>query len=119
LSGFFLDVDHFLDYSLALRPQRNLVDFFQFWATFREKRLFEFLHAWEFIPLLLLADGLGWQRPWTLGLALGLCHHLTLDQIGNGVTPNAYWLSWRCATGFRSQGLLRALATSSRGLPRD
>lgn len=109
LTGVFIDLDHVWDYVLARRRIPRPREFFRFWAEFREERLYTWLHAWEFVPLLLLGSWLGPAREICLGLAWGLFQHLLLDQLGNGVTPGAYWLAWRWAKGFRSRYLLKSL----------
>ena len=88
LSGILIDVDHYLDFYL-LRGKfpfryKDLVDFCAF---DKGKKLYLFLHAYEFLLILwfsILYFHLG--KIW-LGVALGLTVHLGIDQFTN---PGAY-----------------------------
>lgn len=104
--GWLLDLDHVPEY-LAARPQRiSAEDFFAFWRTFNEPRVYLWLHAWEWVPLLGAAWLLGWAPAATGGLAFGLLHHLILDQFGNCVRPAGYSLLQRLRSGFKSEYVL-------------
>lgn len=85
ISGFLIDVDHFVDYVTG--PRRIILP----------------LHGWE---LLLLAGAI--DRAMRLGGALvgSYLLHLILDQIWNKKrSPLAYFLTYRASRGFREDEL--------------
>jgi hypothetical protein len=92
LGGFFIDVDHAVDYVLFerqadLRPGT----FLRYYLEGRVQRLVLALHSYElFAALGVLAWWL--QTPWLAGYLVGGLMHLALDIAFNGqLTPRSIW----------------------------
>ncbi len=107
LAGFFMDLDHLVDYVIAGQRSLRLQDFLGFYRHFNEKHIWVPFHGWEAVPVLLLLAWWGIWPAWLIGLAFGLAHHLALDQWGNGLHPAAYCLSYRVAVGFKCSKIMR------------
>lgn len=87
LGGFFIDVDHVVDYVIRrVWPSRRI--------------LVLPIHSWEF------ATGLGLlavfrRRPWLTTLAVSFAVHLLMDQFSSSTGhPLRYLLGYRLARGF-------------------
>jgi hypothetical protein len=77
--GFFIDIDHALDYVLFNR-QRDLrpAAFLRYYLEARPERVVLALHSWELFALLAtIASWTGWQLLW--GYLGGAAMHLLLD----------------------------------------
>jgi hypothetical protein len=119
--GFFIDVDHAVDYVLVER-QRDLRPgaFLRYYVEGRVRRTVLALHSWELMTVLI---ALAWTsaNPWLLGYVGGALMHLALDLAFNGeYTPRSivafYSFAYRAAHGFDAERLLgggppRPLAT--------
>jgi hypothetical protein len=111
LGGFFIDVDHAVDYVLFerqadLRPGA----FLRYYLEGRVQRLVLVLHSYE---LFVLLGVIAWwlQAPWLLGYLLGGLMHLALDIAFNGqLTPRSIWAFYsfihRARHGFAAPRLL-------------
>jgi hypothetical protein len=64
------------------------------------ENIFIFLHAWEWILVVLVVLWLIAWPPVVVGLAIGLFVHLLLDQLINRHHPWAYFLAFRAAHRF-------------------
>jgi hypothetical protein len=111
LGGFFIDVDHAIDYVLFER-QRDLRPraFLHYYLSGRVRRLVLMLHSYELFAVLALA---AWwtQSLWLGGYLLGALMHLALDITFNGEqTPRSivafYSFGYRLAHKFRAEDLL-------------
>jgi hypothetical protein len=106
LGGFFIDVDHAVDYVLFNR-QRDLRPsaFLRYYLEARAERVVLVLHSWELFALLAaLAWWTGWLLLW--GYLGGATMHLLLDIVFNGelIPRNIvafYSFAYRAAHGFR------------------
>jgi hypothetical protein len=92
LGGFFIDVDHAVDYVL-FDGQRDLrpATFLRYYLEGRGRRLVLVLHSYE---LFLMLAGLAWwlEAPVLVGYLLGGLMHLALDIAFNGqLTPRSIW----------------------------
>jgi hypothetical protein len=92
LGGFFIDVDHAVDYVIFDR-QRDLRPgaFLAYYLEGRARRLVLTLHSYELFALL---GVLAWwsETPWLAGYLLGGLMHLALDIAFNGqLTPRSIW----------------------------
>jgi hypothetical protein len=86
VSGFFVDFDHLLDFTVG-----------------RGKWIILPLHGWEYVPVWLLID-----RRLRLGGALvgSYVLHLAIDQVWNDKrSPLAYFLTYRASKRFREDEL--------------
>lgn len=118
--GFFIDVDHALDYVLVER-QRDLrpAAFLRYYAEQRMRRVALLLHSYELVALLaLLAWVTGSVPVW--GYVLGVGLHLPLDIVFNGrlLSRNLvpfYSLVYRARLGFRAEALLGLAIQRSAG----
>lgn len=109
--GFFIDVDHAIDY-VAFERQRDLrpASFLHYYVDGRVKLTVLMLHSWELFAALTV---LAWitAAPWLVGYLLGSSMHIALDLIFNGrYTPNSialfYSFLYRAAHGFDAHRLL-------------
>jgi len=103
--GFFIDIDHAVDYVLFNR-QRDLrpAAFLRYYLEARPERLVLALHSWELFALLAaIAWWTGWPLLW--GYLGGGAMHLLLDIAFNGeLLPTNivafYSFAYRAAHGF-------------------
>jgi hypothetical protein len=111
LGGFFIDVDHAVDYVLFNR-QRDLrpTAFLRYYLEARAKLVVLALHSWELFALLTaIAWWTGWPLLW--GYLGGATMHLLLDIAINGeLLPKNivafYSFAYRAAHGFDGAALL-------------
>lgn len=100
LASLGIDIDHLIDYfhyfGLGFYFPYGGIDYFCL-----SGKLFIPLHAWEFIPVLLI---LGWRfkrvRGGCVTLALSLAGHYFLDQFTNAVLPLGYSFIFRLLHNF-------------------
>lgn len=109
--GFFIDVDHAVDYVLFerardLRPSA----FLRYYVEGRVRRMVLVLHSYELFALL---GALAWltESPWIGGYLAGALMHLALDIMFNGrLTPRSiaafYSFGYRLAHRFDARALL-------------
>lgn len=110
LGGFFIDVDHAVDYVL-FNGQRDLrpAVFLRYYLEALPPRVVLALHSWElFLILAVVAWGTGCSLLW--GYLGGAAMHLALDIIFNGqLFPNNvlafYSFIYRAAHGFSGAAL--------------
>ena len=111
LGGFFIDVDHAVDYVFFNR-QRDLrpASFLRYYLEGRVERVVLALHSWELFALLAaVAWWTGWPFVW--GYLGGAAMHLLLDIAFNGemLPKNViafYSFSYRAAHAFSGAALL-------------
>src|SRR5215510_2578550 len=109
--GFFIDVDHAVDYVLFNR-QRDLRPntFLRYYLEGRAKRVVLALHSWELFALLAaIASWTAWPLLW--GYLGGAAMHLLLDIVFNGkLIPKSvvafYSFIYRAAHSFDGAALL-------------
>ena len=109
--GFFIDVDHALDYVLFERRFRfSPRAFLRHYLEGRARRLVLILHSWELMGLLALT-ALMTGSVWLWGYVLGMALHLPLDVKFNGRMTNQslvpfYSFVYRWRRGFLSSRLI-------------
>ena len=108
--GFFIDLDHVLEYLLVFGPHFNILYFIQGRQFLTSDQTHLWFHAWEYIPLLL---GLGYLlrknkivQTILITLAFSMGIHLLSDTIINDVPINFYSLIYREQAGFQSKNLI-------------
>jgi hypothetical protein len=110
LGGFFIDVDHAIDYVLFNRP-RDLrpMAFLRYDLEGRPQQVVLALHSWELFALL---AAVAWWMEWPLlwGYLGGAAMHLLLDIVFNGalLPTNVvafYSFTYRAAHGFNGETL--------------
>lgn len=97
-SGILIDVDHIIDY--YNRPRHHSFhDFMKTTAWGPQGRLYLFLHAWEYLPLIMLLSLYGPLQTIARGVFWGILVHLVMDQYYNRAHPLTYFIlfRWYCA----------------------
>lgn len=87
LGGFFIDVDHLVDYAIRrVRPSRRI--------------LVLPIHSWEIVSVLSVLAFVC-RRPWLTALVVSFAVHLLMDQFSSSTGhPLRYLLGYRLARGF-------------------
>ena len=101
--GFFVDLDHLIDYFLAFGTNFKLDYFLSGYQFLKSDKIYVLFHGWEYvIILLLLVWGLKSRilRSVFLSIALGLFFHLSTDIIIDGLPAKSYSLAYRASRGF-------------------
>lgn len=112
LGGFFIDLDHILEYLLVFGTHFNLLYFFQGRQFLTSDKIHIFFHAWEYIPVIALAGWLFWKKKkiaaatFLLALATGVTVHLITDCIVNKYPPRNYSIIYRWHNDFSAKKLL-------------
>ncbi|MGH7278216.1 MAG: hypothetical protein ACREJG_05960 [Candidatus Rokuibacteriota bacterium] len=111
IGGFFIDVDHAVDYVLFERQRDLRPDaFLRYYLSGRARRTVLVLHSYELFALLALAAW--WTGSvWLGGYLMGALMHLALDIVFNGeFTPRSigpfYSFGYRLKHRFRAADLL-------------
>lgn len=100
VAGTAIDVDHFIDFHLNRMGPFSVPRFIDVCSGFRLRRLYLLAHSLEWIlPFLAWVAVLPGPR-WLQAAGLGLGVHMFMDLIGNGMWPQAYFLSYRIAHRF-------------------
>ena len=89
-SGVLVDADHAIDY-------------YRWFVLRKRERVFYLLHAWEYLPLLVLASAISGWNPLLLGATAGYLSHLVADQWANKAYTFTYSIIYRAAHGFNMQ----------------
>jgi hypothetical protein len=89
-AGVLVDADHSIDY-------------YRWFVMQNRKRVFYLLHAWEYLPLLVLASAVSDWNPLFLGATAGYLSHLVADQWANKAYALTYSLIYRAVHGFNMQ----------------
>ena len=92
VSGVFVDIDHLLDLVLLLRGRRRT-------------RVIIAFHAWEWVPVLVVAAAMVRWNSIIIGIAVGLFGHLVADQLANRLPTLTYSIVFRASRNFRGQEL--------------
>lgn len=110
IGGFFIDLDHVLEYFLVFGANFNLQYFLesrQFLVSDKIRLLF---HAWEYVPLLFL---LAWAfikhkktKIFLITLAFAGFTHLISDVLINNYHPRHYSLIYRYQKDFQAEKIL-------------
>ena len=108
LSGWLIDIDHFLDWVMNFGPTRDYTRVVNNFSQDKIRRSYLLFHAWEYVVGLLALHMLYGLPPWAAYGTLGYFSHLTLDQIFNCPSkPFFYFLTYRIFNKFNSFYLLR------------
>ncbi len=104
LGGFFIDLDHILEYFLVFGPTFNLIYFFQGREFLVSDQIHTWFHAWEYVPILFSVAWLFRSRKrvliFILALALGIFVHLVSDSFINHYPFRNYSLIYRSQLNF-------------------
>lgn len=110
LGGFFIDLDHILEYFLVFGPHFNLTYFLEGRQFLASDKIHLWFHAWEYIPFFLILAWLWRDRKaaatFLLALALSGFIHLVSDCLINQYSPRNYSLFYRAQNDFAAPRLL-------------
>lgn len=110
IGGFLIDLDHVLEYFFTFGFHFNLTYFIEGRQFLISNKFFLIFHAWEYIPVLLLAAWLLRRRKnvmvFLLAVTFGGMIHLASDCIINDYPPRNYSLIYRASQGFENANLL-------------
>ena len=102
--GFFIDLDHLLEYWLY---KKSLVIRGEFFTKYAKKagHLYIFFHSYEVLLAVYFVAMLtrGLFSEIALWLAIGMTLHMVLDILGNNVWPKTYSLIYRIYRNFGSE----------------
>lgn len=100
ISGFLVDLDHFIDYFLYRGPHFNLRDFISGTHYHSSNQVYIIFHSWELVLLFLIASYATKKKDIFIPLALGLAGHLLWDHLTNPALWYSYFLTGRFLVGF-------------------
>lgn len=110
--GFFIDLDHVLEYFLVFNWQFDLYNFLDGRQFLVSDKIHLWFHAWEYIFILLL---LSWffrnnkiLKIILVTLSLAMSVHLLTDTIINKVPLKFYTIIYRANRGFEAINLMSA-----------
>jgi len=110
VGGFFIDLDHILEYFLTLPWPFHLTYFLQGREILISDKIRLWFHAWEYLPVLLLAAWLLRRRRkltvFLLTVAVAAGVHLLSDSLINAYPLKFYSLSYRASVNFSAARLL-------------
>lgn len=110
VGGFLIDLDHILEYLLVFGRHFNLWYFLEGREFLISNAIHLWLHAWEYLPLLLLAALICRRRKALktalLALALSGSIHLLSDSLINYFPLKYYSLIYRHSVGYSAERLL-------------
>ncbi len=86
--GVLLDADHVLEYLREFGVRVDVAHFFRASYEREYTKVYLWLHAWEWLPLLVLAAWWSGWNGWLAGVLIGWTQHMIADQIAN--TPHAW-----------------------------
>ncbi|MFH1996052.1 MAG: hypothetical protein ABIJ27_03530 [Candidatus Omnitrophota bacterium] len=114
-AGVFIDLDHLYDYFASRRFTFDIFRIYRVAAAAYFRKLYLILHSYEIVIILwaaiaLLPLGCVW-----VGIAIGITHHIVLDNISNPVVPYAYFFLYRARKGFKRNKLIVSKQLKKRG----
>ncbi len=113
-AGFFIDLDHVLEYFLVFGPSFNLQYFLESRQFLLSDKIRLYFHAWEYVPLFLAVAWLFRKRQKVkiifITLAIAGTVHLISDVFINNYNFKYYSLVYRYQQDFASEKLLSPAA---------
>lgn len=126
IGGFFIDLDHLIDYVLAFGLKFRLDYFIKGYQFLKSDKIYVFFHSYELIMLLLLTSFIiqqlslrGVERRsnpvknnlifislLTLTLASSMLLHVIFDIVENELPPATYSLTYRLKNNFDTKNLV-------------
>lgn len=103
LAGFFIDIDHLLDYTYWAGWHFNLNDFFNpSLYVYGTNKVFVLLHGWEYLPVIyLLTKKINRKMPGiTYVLIISYFFHLLFDQFLSAGNIFSYSIIFRILNNF-------------------
>ena len=110
IGGFLIDLDHVWEYFLVFGLHFNFLHFTQGRQFLASDQLHLWFHAWEYVPILVIASFL-FKKNITIKiifftLAFAVSVHLATDMVINRCTFNFYTLTYRAERNFAAQKLM-------------
>jgi len=112
LGGFFIDLDHILEYFLVFGLHFNFIYFLKGHQFLISNKMYLWFHAWEYVLVISIIIWVCWHQHITSMVifltALNLCIalHLITDCIINQFPPKNYSLIYRWNCNFSTPRLL-------------
>lgn len=111
LGGFFIDIDHLIDYFLAFGAKFKMKHFLKGDQFLKSDKIYVLFHGWEYgILLLIVSLGAQLQAPagvFIFALGLGGLFHLVADTaINHGMSFKAYSIVYRAVNSFKIQNIV-------------
>jgi hypothetical protein len=106
MGGFFIDLDHFLDYFLAFGTKFNLTYFLKGYQFLKTDKIYVLFHSWELVILILFTSLLLFRSAnltvsmLLLSFSLSLFLHLFIDVFTNNMQARSYFLMYRMNNNF-------------------
>jgi hypothetical protein len=103
LAGFFVDLDHFIDYFLAFGLNFRLDYFVRGYQFLLSDMFYILFHGWEYILFFMIIFILSKSKVGKtifLSLALGLFFHLSADVFINHIPAKSYSITFRSVHHF-------------------
>lgn len=113
MGGFFIDLDHLIDYLLAFGFKFNLAYFLKGYQFLKTDKIYVLFHSWELVIFLFFAifffinfKNLITLRTLLLSFSLSLLFHLIVDVFTNNMKPQSYFLYYRIKNKFELKALV-------------
>ena len=110
MGGFFIDLDHLIDYFLAFGPKFNLAYFLKGYSFLKTDKIYVLFHSWElvfiFFVLTFQRSNVRTFQPILLSFSLSLFLHLIVDVLTNNMKPQSYFLYYRIRNKFELKSLV-------------
>lgn len=109
IGGFFIDLDHFIDYFLAFGWSFNFNYFINSHQYLKADKVYVLFHAWEYVILLIIAVMIlnnKTLKSALLALALGILFHLSADVVINEGLVKSYSIIHRAKNNFETEKLV-------------
>ena len=104
LGGFFIDLDHFIDYFLAFGLKFNLDYFSHGYQFLKSGKVYVLFHGWEYVIILIAVVFVLKSKRWKaflFAIALGAFFHLGTDLvIDEGMSIKNYSVLYRARNDF-------------------
>ncbi len=111
LGGFFIDLDHVLEYFFVFGLKFNLYEFLNGYQFLTSDKIWLVFHAWEYFPIILLLVYLLRKKKvlalFLLTLAFSGLVHLVSDSYINNYPLKNYSIIYRAYKNFSAPELLR------------
>lgn len=118
IGGFFIDLDHLLDYFLAFGVKFNLAYFLKGYQFLKTDKIYVVFHSWELAIISLSFSLFFFSHPanltnftismFLLSFSLSLFLHLSVDVFTNNMQAKSYFLIYRMNNNFE----LKTMVTS-------
>lgn len=110
-TGFFIDLDHIIDYFLAFGFNFNLEYFIHGYQFLKTDKIYVLLHGWEYVIALTGCAFVAKTAKFKgilLGAALGMLVHLSADVVLNRIPFSSYSIIYRVKSDFSLENLVSA-----------